>query len=473
MPTRTKLVERSKDRTDIVNPYTGRSVGSVRLDRSADVTKAIATLKTYDHRLSPEARKTLLTQAADALERRRDEFAALITAESGNCIKDSRKEVDRSLANLRLAAAEAVQLHGEALSVAVGGSRKIAMTVHEPVGVVCAITPFNRPLNQVVVKVAPALAANNAIIVKPSEKTPLTAIAFAELLLENGCPENMIAVVVGFPEEIGPVLTGSPLVDMITFTGSVETGERLARQVGIKKIVLELGGNDPLIVLGDADLDAAAKIAAEGALATAGQSCRGIKRLIVEEQVADAFVARLLDQVRSRRCGDPFDALTDIGTLIDEAAARRVEARCARALEDGATLVHGGERRGALFQPTLLDRVPPTTELVVAETFGPIAPVIRVRDDHEAIAVANGTRYGLQAGVATRSFERFMAIATRLRVGGVALMDGPNFDSPQIPFGGVKASGIGREGIRYTMREMSNVKTVLLPWAGPDGSVRV
>ena len=415
----------------------------------------------------------MLARTADALERRKEEFALLITSESGNCIKDSRKEVARSLANLRLAAAEAIQLHGEALSVAVGGSRKMAMTVHEPVGVVCAITPFNRPLNQVVVKVAPALAANNAVIVKPSEKTPLSAIAFAELLIESGCPENMIGVVVGIPTEIGPVLTGSPSVDMITFTGGVETGERLAKQVGIKKLVLELGGNDPLIVLADADLDATAKLAAEGSVATAGQSCRGIKRLIVEESIADAFIERLVKEVKSRRYGDPFDAATDIGTLIDEDAARRVEARCERALKDGATLVHGGERRGALFQPTVLDRVPSTTELVVSETFGPIAPVIRVRDDLDAIAVANSTRYGLQAGVATRCFERFMNIATQLRVGGVALMEGPNFNSPQIPFGGVKYSGLGREGIRYAMREMSNTKTVLLPWPGPDGSLRV
>jgi putative phosphonoacetaldehyde dehydrogenase len=462
-----------QDRLDVVNPYTGRSVGSVCLARRAEVEKTIATVRSYDHRLSAEARHALLVRTADALERRKEEFASLITAESGNCIKDSRKEVARSLANLRLAAAEAIQLHGEALSVAVGGSRKMAMTVHEPVGVVCAITPFNRPLNQVVVKVAPALAANNAVIVKPSEKTPLSAIAFADLLIESGCPENMIGVVVGIPTEIGPVLTGSLSVDMITFTGGVETGERLAKQVGIKKLVLELGGNDPLIVLADADLDATAKLAAEGSLATAGQSCRGIKRLIVEESIADAFVERLVKEVKSRRYGDPFDTATDIGTLIDEEAARRVEVRCERARKDGATLVHGGERRGALFQPTVLDRVPSTTELVVSETFGPIAPVIRVRDDLDAIAVANSTRYGLQAGVATRSFERFMNIATQLRVGGVALMEGPNFDSPQIPFGGVKYSGLGREGIRYAMREMSNTKTVLLPWPGPDGSLRV
>jgi acyl-CoA reductase-like NAD-dependent aldehyde dehydrogenase len=239
------------------------------------------------------------------------------------------------------------------------------------------------------------------------------------------------------------------------------------------KLVLELGGNDPLIVLGDADLDVTAKLAAEGSLATAGQSCRGIKRVIVEESIADAFVERLVKEVQSKRYGDPFDAANDIGTLINEDAAKRVEARCVRAVKDGATLVHGGDRRGALFQPTVLDRVSPTTELVASETFGPIAPVIRVRDDRDAIAVANATRYGLQAGIATRSFERFMNIATQLRVGGVALMEGPNFDSPQIPFGGVKSSGLGREGIRYAMREMSNIKTVLLPWPGCDGSLRV
>jgi len=460
------------DRLDITNPYSGECVGSICVDHEAEVKEAIASASTYDHGLPPERRRALLAQAADALEKRKTEFASLITAESGNCLKDSWKEVDRAVANLRVAAAEAVQLHGESLRVAIGGTEKIAMTVCEPIGVVCAITPFNRPLNQVVVKLAPALAANNAVIVKPSEQTPLSAFAFAELLIEVGFPPDMISVVVGVPEEIGPHLLTSASVDMVTFTGGIETGERLTRQIGIKKLVLELGGNDPLIVLDDADLDAAAKLGAEGALATAGQSCRGIKRLIVQTSVADLFVEKLIEEVRRKRWGDPFDASTDIGTLINENAAKRVELRCARAIAGGAELRWGGMRRGALFQPTVLDQVSPYAELVANETFGPVAPVIRVSDIEEAIGVANSTRYGLQAGVATRSFDRFMRIATQLRVGGVALMEGPNFDAPQLPFGGVKQSGIGREGIRYAMREMTNVKTVLLPWSNGSSSAQ-
>jgi putative phosphonoacetaldehyde dehydrogenase len=452
------------ERLAVRNPWTGEEVGSVSRDTRQDVDEAVAAARSYDHRLSGEQRSRLLEAIAAALQGRKEEFAVSITRESGLCLKDSRKEVERSVDNLRVAAEEAKRIHGEALQITAGDGNRMAATLHEPVGVVCAITPFNRPLNQVVVKVAPALAANNAIVVKPSEKTPLTALLFADLLLRSGVPPEMFAVVTGDPREIGDVLLRHPGVDMITFTGGVETGEHIARTAGLKKLLLELGGNDPLIVLADADLAQAAKIAARGALATAGQSCRGVKRILVVKEVADAFAPLLEAEVRRWRCGDPFDPEVDMGTLISEEAARCIEDRCARAVRDGAVLLCGGDRQGAAMMPTALDRVPADTELVVRETFGPVAPVVRVRDVDEAIAVANGTIYGLQAGVITRSFEDFVKVAKGLKVGAVNLMEGPNFDSPHIPFGGVKKSGIGREGMRYAIREMTTVKTVVMPW---------
>lgn len=452
------------ERLTVRNPYTGEEVGSVSRDTREDVEAAIATVRSYDHRLSGEQRSRLLEKVAADLQGRKEEFAVSITRESGLCLKDSRKEVERSVDNLRVAAEEAKRIHGEALQITAGDGNRMAATLHEPVGVVCAITPFNRPLNQVVVKVAPALASNNAIVVKPSEKTPLTALLFAELLLRNGVPAEMFALVTGDPREIGDFLLTHPGVDMITFTGSVAIGEHIARTAGLKKLLLELGGNDPLIVLADADLPQAAKIAARGALATAGQSCRGVKRILVVDEVADAFAPLLEAEVRRWSCGDPFDPEVDMGTLISEEAARAIEERCAQAVRDGATLLCGGERRGAVLQPTALDHVPPDTELVVRETFGPVAPIIRVRDADAAIAVANSTVYGLQAGVMTRRFDEFVRMAKGLKVGAVNLMEGPNFDSPHIPFGGVKKSGIGREGMRYAIREMTTIKTVVMPW---------
>lgn len=447
------------------NPFTGEVVGSVRYAGRAEAEAALRAARRYDGSLTAERRAHLLARLADALEAEASRFAGLITAEAGLCRKDGAREVERSVGNLRVAAAEAQRLHGQALRVAKGEGERIALTVFEPVGVIAAITPFNRPLNQVVVKVAPAVAANNAVVVKPSEKTPLTALAFAELFMRVGFPPEMLQVVVGDPREVGELLVDSPLVDMLTFTGSVRTGESVARRAGMKKIMLELGGNDPLFVLPDADLGLAAKLAADGAFATAGQSCRAVKRIIVFEEVADAFARALVAETERRRCGDPYDPATDIGPMIDEPAAADVERRWKAALAAGARLLAGGRREGALVYPTVLDRVDPLSELVASETFGPVAPLLRVTSLDQAIAIANGTEYGLQAGVVTRDAAAFMRIARELRVGGIALLDAPTFDSPHVPFGGVKKSGLGREGVRFAMREMSTVKTVVLPWS--------
>jgi putative phosphonoacetaldehyde dehydrogenase len=457
-------VQQGGAQLSIRNPVTGIVVGSVAKDTSREVEAAIASLKSCDDCLSGEKRSQILRTAAEELMRRKDEFSRRISEESGMCVKDSGGEVDRSCSNLLVAAEEAIRIHGEALHITHRGQGKVAITFHDPVGLVCAITPFNRPLNQVVVKAAPAIAANNSIIVKPSEKTPLTAFAFADLLVRCGLPANRIAVVAGDPREVGEALVTSPDVNMVTFTGSVETGERIMAKVGLKKVTMELGGNDPLIVLADADLKQAAALAAAGAFSNAGQSCRGVKRILVVDQIADSFVDLLVEAAQKIKLGDIFDPKTDMGSLIDEEAACRIEERCQAAVRDGATLVYGGQRNGAVLGPTVLDRVPRTSELVVRETFGPIAPVMRIRDVEDAIEVSNSTAYGLQAGVVTGRHDDFVRIARRLKVGAVNLLEGPQFDSPHIPFGGVKKSGIGREGIRYAIREMTTVKTVVMPW---------
>ncbi|WP_433656205.1 aldehyde dehydrogenase family protein [Nocardia sp. CA-128927] len=452
----------ASDQLDVRNPWTGESVGSVARDTVTQMDEAVRGLRAAWRPLRPEQRAAILGAAAELIRERSGELAELISRESGVCIAETRKETERAAANLVVAATEAERLRGE--SIPVPGHDRLALTVFEPIGVVAAITPFNRPLNQVVVKVAPAVAAGCAVVLKPSEKTPLTALAFAEIMLAAGFPPENLVVTTGEPGVIGPALAGHPDIDMVTFTGSVSTGVAVSRAAAGKQVLLELGGNDPLIVLPDADLGLAVQLAGQGAFATAGQSCRGIKRVIVVGEVADDLVAGLVEQARRKQAGDPLDPATDVGPLISEEAAVVVERRIADAVAANAKLLHGGDRRGSLITPAVLDHVPADAELVVEETFGPVAPVIRVADTAEAIRVANGTRYGLQAGVVTSNVGEFSKIAAALRVGAVNLNAGPHFDSPHIPFGGVKSSGIGREGIPYSIREMSTIKTVTLPY---------
>ncbi|MBE1489817.1 aldehyde dehydrogenase family protein [Plantactinospora soyae] len=460
-----QLLPSAGDDVPVHDRWTGAELGRVPRDGPAEVDTAVSAVAGRRRPMPIDERVSVLTGAATALQARAGEFAQLITAESGVCVRETTREVGRAVANLRVAAAEAERLRGE--SIPVPGAARLAVTVPEPVGVVAGITPFNRPLNQVVVKAAPAIAAGCALVLKPSERTPLTALAFAELLTGAGYPKEMLALLTGDPARVGGALARHPAVDMVTFTGSVATGRAVAAAAAGKKLLLELGGNDPLLVLPDADLDLAARLAADGAYATAGQSCRGVKRIIVWAGVADQFVERLVGLSRARRYGDPRRPETEVGPLIDEAAAELVQRRVASAISAGALLCSGGDRDGALVAPTVLDRVPPGAELVREETFGPVAPVLRVGGLDEAVEVANGTAYGLQAGVVTNDSAAFWQLAARLRVGAVNLLEGPQFDSPHIPFGGVKASGLGREGIRYAIREMSTTKTVTVPYGWP------
>lgn len=455
-------VHPSSDELTVRNPWNGETVGVVARDTVAQLDEAIQGVRSAWRPLRPDRRAAILGQAAQLIRARSGELAELISRESGVCIAETRKETERAAANLIVAATETERLRGE--SIPVPGQDRLALTKFEPIGIVAAITPFNRPLNQVVVKVAPAVAAGCAVVLKPSEKTPLTALAFAEILLEAGLPAENLVVTTGAPGVLGPALAGHPDIDMVTFTGSVHTGRAVSVAAAGKKILLELGGNDPLIVLPDADLALAVQLAGQGAFATAGQSCRGIKRVIVVGAAADDLVAGLVEAARRKQAGDPLDPATDVGPLVSEEAAITVERRIGDAVAANAKLLLGGDRRGPLITPAVLDNVPADAELVVEETFGPVAPVIRVADTAAAIRVANSTRYGLQAGVVTADVAEFTEIAAALRVGAVNLNAGPHFDSPHIPFGGVKSSGIGREGIPYSIREMSTVKTITLPY---------
>mgnify|MGYP000058850348 FL=1 len=454
----------SKNKIEVTNPYTNEIIGTVPQMGIEQVKTAIDALYNYQPTLTAYQRSEILKGTATEVKLKIDELAYGISLESGMSIKDSMKEVGRSINLLNVAAEEAKRIIGEQLpsDIDLSGTDKIIMAMRFPVGLISAIVPFNRPLNQVVVKVAPGFAAGNKIIIKPTERTPLSAIRFVQIMLNNGLPSKMISIVTGKSSEIGNELVSNQKIDMVTFTGSTEVGRKLSNIAGIKKLTMELGGNDPLIVLEDGDLDKAVKLASIGAYSNAGQACRGIKRIIVIESIADVFAKKLKDETEKITCGDPFDPKTTIGTIIDENAAIEVENAVKKAIADGAKVLCGNKREGALFTPTVVDHVKHDSAMVLNETFGPIAPIIRVKNLEEACRIANQTEFGLQSGIVTNNLENIRYCIKNLKMGAVNINEGPHHDMPNIPFGGVKQSGIGREGIRYAIQEMTYIKCVVM-----------
>ena len=457
----------SSRRLDIRCPYDGRPAGSVTVATREHVEAAIqAALKPTDP-LTRYQRSHILDRARQLLEQRREEFAHLITSESGLCLRETRYEVGRASDVLRFAAMEALRDDGQVFSCDIspqGKARKI-FTLREPLSLVVAITPFNHPLNQVAHKVAPAVAAGAPVILRPASKVPLSAVRFCELLYEAGLPGPLLSVLVGPAAEIADPLVTDPRVDLVTFTGGEEVGKRIAATAGYKRLVLELGGNDPLIILDDADLELAVQLAAEGAFRNSGQRCTAVKRILVEQGILARFLPRFVEKAREYVCGDPFDEATRIGTVIDEPAARELEDRVHRAVAAGARVLLGGGRRGALLDPTVIADVPRNAEMVVCESFGPLAPILAVKDLDDAIALANSTNYGLSSGVVTTDLGRALACVKRLKTGTVNINEVPGYRIESSPFGGIKDSGLGiKEGVIEAIKSMTTVKTFSLPW---------
>jgi aldehyde dehydrogenase (NAD+) len=451
----------------IRSPYDGTVSGSVTLATRADTEAAVAAALTFRETPTRHQRAEVLERTRSALEARGEEFARLITSESGLALRETRHEVGRTLDVLRFAAMEALRDDGQIFSgdvSAQGRPRKI-FTTREPLRCAAAITPFNHPLNQVAHKVGPAIAAGTPIILKPSEKTPLVAIRFAELLYSAGLPGPMLSVLLGPTAEAAELLVKHPDVEVVAFTGSVPVGKRIAATAGYKKLVLELGGNDPLIVLDDADLDLAVTLAAEGSFRNSGQRCTAVKRILVQEGIAPEFTRRLVEKTREYVCGNPMDEATRVGTVIDEASAIQLEMVVKEAVAAGARVLVGGERRGALLQPTVLADVPRDCRMVVCESFGPLAPVLPVRDLDDAIELANSTVYGLSSGVVTTNLNQALKAIRELRCGMVNINEVPGFRVENSPFGGIKDSGLGiKEGVIEAIKAYSFVKTFSLPW---------
>jgi aldehyde dehydrogenase (NAD+) len=459
----------TRDRViEVRHPYTGELVGIVPKATPDDVKRALQIARAFRSMLTRHERYQILMKSRAIIASRRDDLARLITLESGLCLKDSQYEVGRASDVLLFAANQALVDDSEVFScdlTAHGKSRKV-YTMREPLlGAITAITPFNHPLNQVIHKLAPAVATNNRVVLKPSEKTPLTAFALADILYEAGLPPEMLSVLTGDPAEIADELLTNTNVDLVTFTGGVAAGKYIAAKAVYKRQVLELGGNDPIIVLEDADLEESASLAASGSYKNSGQRCTAVKRILVQESVADRLVELLVEKTRAVRYGDPFDPAMEMGTVIDEPSARRFEAVVNEAVAAGARLLVGNIRRGALYSPTVLDQVTPDMTVVRHETFGPISPVIRFKTVDEAIRVANGTAYGLSASLCTNRLDLITRFVQELQVGSVNVREVPGYRLEMTPFGGIKDSGLGyKEGVVEAMKSFCNTKTYSLPW---------
>jgi putative phosphonoacetaldehyde dehydrogenase len=463
-----KRVE-AEQRIDVLNPYDGTVVGTIPAARPEHVREAFAKAKAFKPKLTRYERQKILLRTADLLAARKEEFARIITAESGLCWKDSLYEAGRAYDVYSFAGQLTIKDDGETYACDIspqGKQRKIFTTRYPLGGVISAITPFNHPLNMVSHKLAPAIATNNRVVLKPTELTPLTALALADVLYEAGLPPEMLSVVTGNPSTMGDAMITDPDCDLITFTGSVKVGKYIAEKAGYRRIVLELGGNDPLIVMEDADLDKAAELAVAGATKNSGQRCTAVKRILVVESVADEFSKLVLAKAKKLKAGDPMDPATDVGTVIHEGAAKTFERRVVDAVSKGAVLLHGNDRKGALYPPTVVDKVPHDCELVHEETFGPVIPIIRCPDDiAQVIRISNSTAYGLSSGVCTNRLDYITRFINELDVGTVNVWEVPGYRIEMSPFGGIKDSGLGyKEGVVEAMKSFTNVKTYSLPW---------
>ncbi len=453
---------------EVFNPYSGDLVGTVPKASLDDVRRAFSIAKQYRSTLTRFERANILEKAAALLRERTAEAAAIITMESGLCKKDAVYEIGRVADVLGFAASEALKDDGQAFScdLTPHGKKRRVVTQREPLlGAISAITPFNHPMNQVAHKVAPSIATNNRMVLKPSEKVPLSAFYLADTLYEAGLPPEMLQVITGDPMEIADEMITNENIDMITFTGGVSIGKYIASKAGYRRIVLELGGNDPLIVMEDADLDRATDLAVQGSYKNSGQRCTAVKRMLVHRDIAAQFTELVVEKTRAWKYGDPADGSNDMGTVIDEAAARLFETRVNEAVSQGARLLVGNKRDGALYSPTVIDRVDPKMTVVREETFGPVSPIMTFGSIEEAIAISNGTAFGLSSGVCTNRLDYVTRFTNELQVGTVNVWEVPGYRIELTPFGGIKDSGLGyKEGVQEAMKSFTNTKTFTLPW---------
>ncbi len=453
------------ERIEVCNPYNRERVDTVPRATVKEVQQALSAAEeglAISRRLPVHARIAILYRTAALVRQRREEFARTIATEGSKTIREARREVQRCILTLQIAAEEARRIVGETLPFdnMPGSENRVGYYYRVPVGIIVAITPFNDPLNLVAHKLGPAIAGGNAVVLKPATATPLSALKLGQAFLEAGLPPGILNIVTGYGHEIGDALITDDRVRMITFTGGYAAGLEIARRAGLKKLAMELGSNSPVIVLKDADLDRAVELTVSGAFWAAGQNCLGVQRIYIEAPVYHEFVQRFVERTRKLKVGCQLDESTDVGPMISEQEAQRVEQWIQQALSRGARILTGGKRRGTLFEPTVLVDVPEGVAVDCQEVFAPVVNLYPVSNLEEAIEKANRPPYGLQAGIFTQNIEQAFKAIRELEVGGVMINDSSDYRVDLMPFGGFKRSGLGREGIKFALQEMTEPKVV-------------
>ena len=452
----------------VTNPFTAEVIGTIPKATLEQVRSVYAQAYGYKSSLSRFDRAAILNRAAAIIQRRLSDIANLICAEAGLCMKDALYEAGRVSDVFLFGASEALKDDGQIFSCDLThhGKKRRVFTQRAPLlGVISAITPFNHPMNQVAHKIVPSIVTNNRMMLKPSEKVPFSAILLADVLYEAGLPTEMLSVITGDPREIADEMLTNEHIDLVTFTGGVAIGKYIASKVGYRRVILELGGNDPLIVMEDADIDEASTLAVQGSYKNSGQRCTAVKRMLVHEAVAAQFTEQVVEKTKAWKYGDPSDKSNEMGTVIDEQAAMLFEARVNEAVSQGARLLVGNKRQGALYSPTVIDKVSPQMTVVMQETFGPVSPILTFKNIDEAIRISNGTAFGLSSGVCTNRLDYISRFVSELDVGSVNVREVPGYRLELTPFGGIKDSGLGyKEGVQEAVKSFTNVKTYSLPW---------
>src|SRR5690625_4985543 len=459
-----KWVEKDSS-INVYNPQDHSLITTVPRATKEDVLYGIEMAKEgakKAEKMPSHERIAVLNRAADYIKAHHEKYAQTIASEGSKTIKEARAEVGRCVETLRISAEEARRINGETIPFdqMEGSENRIGYYYKFPIGIVAAITPFNDPLNLVAHKVGPAIASGNAIIVKPATLTPISAILLAEAFEEAGLPSKVLSVITGSGGEIGDTLITHPAIRMVSFTGGLETGETIAKKAGLKKLSMELGSNSPVIILQDAHIDEAVEANVSGAFCASGQNCLGVQRIFISESIYEEFLEKFLKRTKKYVVGDKQSEMTDMGPLIHEDEAIRVERWVNEAVEDGAKIVFGGKRKGAFYDPTVLVDVPLHAKVAKEEVFGPVVSIFPVKNIDEAIVKANNVNFGLQAGIFTRNIHLAFEAIKRLEVGGIMINDSSDYRIDGMPFGGVKGSGIGREGVKFTIEEMTEPKVV-------------
>jgi len=452
---------------EVKNKYNGQIIGVIPTARREDVDAAIAAAERaedYMADMPAYKRAEILLRTAALIRERGDDLAKTIAAEAGKALKFARAEVDRAQSTFTIAAEEAKRLHGETipLDAIPAGEGYFGFWTRRPVGVIAAISPFNFPLNLVAHKVAPAIASGNTIVLKPASSTPLTALKLCQILQEAGLQAGAINLVVGSGGSVGEWLVTDPRVDKVTFTGSPEVGRHILGVAGIKKVTLELGNTSPVIIAPDADLDFVAKRCAVGAFYNSGQVCISVQRIYSQQQVYEPFLEKFITASQAMVVGDPLDERVDVGPMIDSKEVDRIEGWVKEAETGGAKIVTGGRREGSVFYPTILTGADAGMKVIAEEVFAPVASVIACADFEESLRQANDSKFGLQVGVFTKDIERVFKAIKRLNFGGVIINDTPAFRADHMPYGGNRQSGLGREGVKFAMEDMTNIQMVAI-----------